>query len=113
MSLRSILRRLNPFSSPASEPEPPEREPVTSLPDGYQEATIEIGEAESPTLFDAPVPDIHCDLCGEPFASYWSWFSHARDEHAFESIDEAQEFTTVIVPSGHSEGSGPEEVGSR
>lgn len=102
MSLRGFLRRAWPFSWPASGPESePEREPVTSLPDGYQEAAVGFEDFDSPAEFDAPVPDIHCDLCGETFASYWSWFGHARDEHSFASIEEARSWATIIVPSGH------------
>jgi hypothetical protein len=99
--LLSRLRSL--LGETSEEPAEPDREPVTSLPEGYEEATIGIEEAGSPAMFDAPVPDIHCDLCGEPFSSYWVWFNHLEPEHGFESIEEASDWATVIAPTDHEE----------
>lgn len=106
--LRRLSGRLNPFSSHASGEEPEEPEPVTALPDGYREATVGIEDFDSPETFDHSEYDIHCDLCGDDFPSYWGWFEHGRDEHSFASIGEARKHTTITVPEGFEESDNPD-----
>lgn len=114
MSLSGFIRsRLARFLPGTSEPEGPpslDAESRLALPEGYKEATIGFEDVRSPLEFEAPVPDIACDLCGSHHESYWDWFNHAMDDHGFDDVEEARNWATIIVPiEGGREGDGRRE----
>jgi hypothetical protein len=114
MSLLDRLRSYSPlgFSEPRGETEsgspsgaqereriePPEE--VLGVP--VEPAGVHLSEFDDPRTFDESNLDIHCWACGGVYPTYWEWYDHAGESDQFDTLDEAQDWVTILIPVNES-----------